>query len=154
MPSDASPQHVGHMPASFHHTQMQHPGHPGHPIPQPHLPPPGPFHDSSAIAKTESSIPTQQQQQFDTSQSSSQASSSNVNNGPLTTAPPTKGKNGATGPADGKAKPHSCLICRRAFTTGGHLQRHQRIHTGVKAFRCPFPGCETRTSRQDNLQQQ
>lgn len=65
-----------------------------------------------------------------------------------------KGKNGATGPADGKSKPHICQICQRGFTTGGHLQRHQRIHTGVKAFRCPFPGCETRTSRQDNLQQQ
>ncbi|ORY22979.1 hypothetical protein BCR39DRAFT_458041, partial [Naematelia encephala] len=64
-----------------------------------------------------------------------------------------KGKNGATGPAEGKAKPHLCQICQRGFTTGGHLQRHQRIHTGVKAFKCPFPGCETRTSRQDNLQQ-
>lgn len=67
---------------------------------------------------------------------------------------PSKGKNGATGPAEGKAKPHVCPICQRGFTTGGHLQRHHRIHTGVKAFKCPFPGCETRTSRQDNLQQQ
>ncbi|KAI9632116.1 transcriptional regulator Nrg1, partial [Dioszegia hungarica] len=68
--------------------------------------------------------------------------------------PPTsKGKNGATGPAEGKAKPHLCHICGRGFTTGGHLQRHQRIHTGVKAFRCPYPGCDTKTSRQDNLQQ-
>ncbi|WVR03295.1 hypothetical protein IAU60_000286 [Kwoniella sp. DSM 27419] len=65
----------------------------------------------------------------------------------------TKGKNGATGPAEGKAKPHVCPICKRGFTTGGHLQRHHRIHTGVKAFKCPFPGCETKTSRQDNLQQ-
>lgn len=53
-----------------------------------------------------------------------------------------------------KPKPHQCQICGRGFTTGGHLQRHQRIHTGVKAFKCPYPGCETRTSRQDNLQQQ
>ena len=66
----------------------------------------------------------------------------------------SRGKNGATGPVDGKAKPHICQSCQRAFTTGGHLQRHQRIHTGVKAFKCPYPGCETRTSRQDNLQQQ
>jgi uncharacterized Zn-finger protein len=66
----------------------------------------------------------------------------------------SKAKNGHTGPAEGKAKPHLCTACNRAFTTGGHLQRHQRIHTGVKAFKCPFPGCETRTSRQDNLQQQ
>ena len=56
--------------------------------------------------------------------------------------------------ADPKSKPHICTVCNRAFTTGGHLQRHQRIHTGVKAFKCPFAGCETRTSRQDNLQQQ
>ena len=61
-------------------------------------------------------------------------------------------KAGSTGPD--KGKPHLCNICNRGFTTGGHLQRHQRIHTGVKAFKCPFPGCETRTSRQDNLQQQ
>jgi len=65
-----------------------------------------------------------------------------------------KGKNGATGPADGKMKPHICHVCQRGFTTGGHLQRHQRIHTGIKAFKCPYAGCETRTSRQDNLQQQ
>nr|XP_031859911.1 uncharacterized protein CI109_004760 [Kwoniella shandongensis]KAA5526983.1 hypothetical protein CI109_004760 [Kwoniella shandongensis] len=66
---------------------------------------------------------------------------------------PTKGKNGATGPAEGRSKPHVCPLCNRGFTTGGHLQRHHRIHTGVKAFKCPFPGCETKTSRQDNLQQ-
>lgn len=73
----------------------------------------------------------------------------------VTPPPPSgKGKNGATGPAEGKSKPHLCHICGRGFTTGGHLQRHQRIHTGVKAFRCPFPGCDTKTSRQDNLQQQ
>lgn len=68
--------------------------------------------------------------------------------------PSSKGKNGSTGPAEGKSKPHLCHTCGRGFTTGGHLQRHQRIHTGVKAFRCPFPGCDTKTSRQDNLQQQ
>ena len=85
---------------------------------------------------------------------------------PLTHAAPQQllgespnGQNGVKtkmGPigVDPKSKPHICTVCNRAFTTGGHLQRHQRIHTGVKAFKCPFPGCETRTSRQDNLQQQ
>lgn len=84
----------------------------------------------------------QQQQQQDSAPDS-----------PAVQTPVTKGKNGATGPAEGKPKPHVCPICQRGFTTGGHLQRHQRIHTGIKAFKCPYPGCETRTSRQDNLQQ-
>ncbi|KAI0355538.1 hypothetical protein OH77DRAFT_1381214, partial [Trametes cingulata] len=51
-------------------------------------------------------------------------------------------------------KKHVCQICTRAFTTSGHLSRHTRIHTGERNHKCPFPGCETRCSRQDNLQQQ
>ncbi|KAH9884980.1 hypothetical protein C8Q73DRAFT_718731 [Cubamyces lactineus] len=51
-------------------------------------------------------------------------------------------------------KKHVCQICARAFTTSGHLSRHTRIHTGERNHKCPFPGCETRCSRQDNLQQQ
>ncbi|KAH9939416.1 uncharacterized protein BXZ73DRAFT_89057 [Epithele typhae] len=51
-------------------------------------------------------------------------------------------------------KKHICQICSRAFTTSGHLARHTRIHTGERNHKCPFPGCETRCSRQDNLQQQ
>ncbi|KAH9854836.1 hypothetical protein C2E23DRAFT_774561, partial [Lenzites betulinus] len=47
-----------------------------------------------------------------------------------------------------------CQICNRAFTTSGHLSRHTRIHTGERNHKCPYPGCETRCSRQDNLQQQ
>ncbi|KAL7282803.1 hypothetical protein ACG7TL_004280 [Trametes sanguinea] len=50
-------------------------------------------------------------------------------------------------------KKHVCSICSRAFTTSGHLSRHTRIHTGERNHKCPFPGCETRCSRQDNLQQ-
>ncbi|KAI0757919.1 hypothetical protein C8Q74DRAFT_286896 [Fomes fomentarius] len=50
-------------------------------------------------------------------------------------------------------KKHVCQICKRAFTTSGHLARHTRIHTGERNHKCPFPGCETRCSRQDNLQQ-
>ncbi|KAI1791042.1 hypothetical protein LXA43DRAFT_449442 [Ganoderma leucocontextum] len=50
-------------------------------------------------------------------------------------------------------KKHSCQICNRTFTTSGHLARHTRIHTGERNHKCPFPGCETRCSRQDNLQQ-
>ncbi|KAI0737841.1 hypothetical protein C8Q80DRAFT_1059907, partial [Daedaleopsis nitida] len=50
-------------------------------------------------------------------------------------------------------KKHVCSVCKRAFTTSGHLARHARIHTGERNHKCPFPGCETRCSRQDNLQQ-
>ena len=49
---------------------------------------------------------------------------------------------------------HICATCERGFTTSGHLARHTRIHTGERNHKCPFPGCETRCSRQDNLQQQ
>ncbi|KZT10120.1 uncharacterized protein LAESUDRAFT_756314 [Laetiporus sulphureus 93-53] len=49
---------------------------------------------------------------------------------------------------------HICQTCERGFTTSGHLARHTRIHTGERNHKCPFPGCETRCSRQDNLQQQ
>ncbi|KAK7041328.1 hypothetical protein R3P38DRAFT_2512652, partial [Favolaschia claudopus] len=39
-------------------------------------------------------------------------------------------------------------------STTGHLARHARIHTGERNHRCPFPGCDTRCSRRDNLRQQ
>ena len=58
---------------------------------------------------------------------------------------------GHSGP---QKKKHVCATCDRAFTTSGHLARHSRVHTGEKNHKCPFPGCETRCSRQDNLQQQ
>ncbi|KAG2339360.1 hypothetical protein BDR05DRAFT_917275 [Suillus weaverae] len=54
--------------------------------------------------------------------------------------------------ANGKKK-HVCPTCDRGFTTSGHLARHLRVHTGERNHKCPFPGCETRCSRQDNLQQ-
>ncbi|KAJ4468318.1 hypothetical protein J3R30DRAFT_3560865 [Lentinula aciculospora] len=50
-------------------------------------------------------------------------------------------------------KRHVCPTCERCFTTSGHLARHSRVHTGEKNHKCPFPGCDTRCSRQDNLQQ-
>lgn len=57
-----------------------------------------------------------------------------------------------TEPSTSKKK-HICATCHKAFTTSGHLSRHARVHTGERNHKCPFPGCETRCSRQDNLQQ-
>ncbi|KAJ2028965.1 hypothetical protein H4S03_007618 [Coemansia sp. S3946] len=56
--------------------------------------------------------------------------------------------------ASGKRK-YKCAHdgCGKAFTTSGHLARHQRIHTGEKNFSCPFAGCASRFSRQDNMMQ-
>ncbi|KAF8599169.1 hypothetical protein BDV93DRAFT_449767, partial [Ceratobasidium sp. AG-I] len=65
-------------------------------------------------------------------------------------------------------KKHVCTMCSRPFSTSGHLARHTRydtavisisfqlthVHAGERNRKCPFPGCETRCSRQDNLQQQ
>ncbi|KAJ7440518.1 hypothetical protein B0H11DRAFT_2099419, partial [Mycena galericulata] len=64
----------------------------------------------------------------------------------------------ATGATKRKArsttrKHHICSVCERGFSTTGHLARHTRVHTGERNHKCPFPGCETKCSRQDNLQQ-
>ncbi|KAG0680262.1 hypothetical protein C6P40_004667 [Pichia californica] len=48
---------------------------------------------------------------------------------------------------------YKCKICSRGFTTSGHLARHNRIHTGVKNHICPFDGCNSKFSRQDNCMQ-
>jgi uncharacterized Zn-finger protein len=48
---------------------------------------------------------------------------------------------------------YKCKICDKGFTTSGHLARHHRIHTGVKNHICPFEGCNSRFSRQDNCMQ-
>lgn len=145
MSTDTSPQHASRMASAFHTGPLSH--HPNQHAPPLHMHP-GAYHDSSSISVKDDNLAHHMDHQHHGD--SSQSNSNSGGSGPT----PTKGKNGATGPADGKTKPHICQICSRGFTTGGHLQRHQRIHTGVKAFMCPFPGCETRTSRQDNLQQQ
>ncbi|KAF7311983.1 hypothetical protein MIND_00210100 [Mycena indigotica] len=50
-------------------------------------------------------------------------------------------------------QPHICPLCKKHFSTGGHLKRHVQIHSGQRNFPCTIPGCETRCSRADNLQQ-
>ncbi|KAJ7613410.1 hypothetical protein FB45DRAFT_938289 [Roridomyces roridus] len=64
--------------------------------------------------------------------------------------PTKKRRPSSTGPP---RKHHICTVCQRGFSTTGHLARHSRVHTGERNHKCPFPGCETKCSRQDNLQQ-
>ncbi|KAJ7799471.1 hypothetical protein B0H14DRAFT_2250953, partial [Mycena olivaceomarginata] len=49
---------------------------------------------------------------------------------------------------------HACPRCGREFMSNGHLKRHVVVHSGQKNHPCPFPGCATKCSRNDNLQQQ
>ncbi|KAJ7201869.1 hypothetical protein GGX14DRAFT_524134, partial [Mycena pura] len=76
----------------------------------------------------------------------------------LSSPPPGPSKSAAsvvadTAPSSNAKKHYVCDVCSRAFSTTGHLARHSRVHTGERNHKCPFPGCETRCSRQDNLQQ-
>ncbi|KAG0140514.1 hypothetical protein CROQUDRAFT_100002 [Cronartium quercuum f. sp. fusiforme G11] len=57
--------------------------------------------------------------------------------------------------AGGYARKYACNWegCGKAFTTSGHLARHNRIHTGEKRYECLMSGCQSRFSRQDNMLQ-
>lgn len=48
--------------------------------------------------------------------------------------------------ADGR---HQCRLCGRMFTERNNLQRHLRIHTGFKPYRCPL--CPYESNRNGNL---
>jgi len=48
---------------------------------------------------------------------------------------------------------YGCEECGKEFTTSGHLTRHCKIHSGEKAFSCPWPNCDKSTARHDNLLQ-
>lgn len=86
----------------------------------------------------------------DTTPASAPSSGSGSSSAPNNASGTPSGASGGTG----AKKKHVCPTCDRAFTTSGHLARHARVHTGERNHKCPFPGCETRCSRQDNLQQQ
>lgn len=47
--------------------------------------------------------------------------------------------------------PYTCDICGKSFLQQGTYTRHQRVHTGVKPFKCPFCTNEWRCSRKDNM---
>ena len=58
---------------------------------------------------------------------------------------PTKASNSATGGGEkkeSKPKKHACTLCPKKFTRPAELQRHIRVHTGEKPFKCQFDGCE------------
>ncbi|KIJ10990.1 hypothetical protein PAXINDRAFT_138172 [Paxillus involutus ATCC 200175] len=82
----------------------------------------------------------------DSSQSTAHSPQSPTDSGSLSQSAPVASQSGSK-------RKHVCTTCDRGFTTSGHLARHLRVHTGERNHKCPFPGCETRCSRQDNLQQ-
>ncbi|KAF9226948.1 hypothetical protein BS17DRAFT_516448 [Gyrodon lividus] len=82
----------------------------------------------------------------DSSQSTAHSPQSPTNPGSLSQPPSVVSQSAPK-------RKHVCGTCDRGFTTSGHLARHLRVHTGERNHKCPFPGCETRCSRQDNLQQ-
>lgn len=44
-------------------------------------------------------------------------------------------------------RPHKCLYCTRAFSRRHDLERHLRVHTGVKPYHCPC--CQKSFARSD-----
>lgn len=52
-----------------------------------------------------------------------------------------------------KQRKFRCKTCSMAFTTSGHLSRHNKIHTGERKFTCPLDGCDQKFSRHDNCLQ-
>ncbi|KAI9333012.1 hypothetical protein BDR26DRAFT_868828 [Obelidium mucronatum] len=53
---------------------------------------------------------------------------------------------------DGKKRYH-CRVegCHKSFSTSGHLTRHAQNHSGVRKYRCDYPGCTSAFFRPDTL---
>ncbi|KZO90498.1 hypothetical protein CALVIDRAFT_391695 [Calocera viscosa TUFC12733] len=65
---------------------------------------------------------------------------------------PPPGASGSQG-ASIPGRKYPCKVCERVFTTSGHLSRHMKVHTGERKYVCPFPGCDVKCNRSDNLLQ-
>lgn len=45
----------------------------------------------------------------------------------------------------------SCKYCQKTFKISSALQRHERIHSGVRPFKCDFKGCDKAFSQKEML---
>ncbi|KZT62076.1 hypothetical protein CALCODRAFT_446734 [Calocera cornea HHB12733] len=88
------------------------------------------------------------------SQTPSSTSPSTAGEGSLSPTTSMRPNSHARARADATIKKkYVCDICDKAFSTSGHLTRHSKVHTGDKPFICPYPRCEKKCSRDDNLVQ-
>ena len=64
---------------------------------------------------------------------------------------PTKASTSATSGEKKESKPkkHACTLCPKKFTRPAELQRHIRVHTGEKPFKCEL--CHQGFRRKDHL---
>lgn len=64
---------------------------------------------------------------------------------------PTKSSNCTTSGEKKESKPkkHACTLCPKKFTRPAELQRHIRVHTGEKPFKCEL--CHQGFRRKDHL---
>lgn len=50
-----------------------------------------------------------------------------------------------------RPKTFKCEYCEKSFVENSKLKRHYLVHTGLKPFRCYFPGCQKQFSLSYNL---